>query len=25
MNSSVAEASICTVKYFNEACVLYVF
>jgi hypothetical protein len=25
MNSSVAEASTCTMKYFNEASVLYIF
>ena len=25
INSSVAEASICTMKYFNEASVLYMF
>jgi hypothetical protein len=25
MNSSVAEASTCTVEYFNEASVLYIF
>ena len=25
MNRSVAEASTCTVKYFNEASVLYIF
>jgi hypothetical protein len=25
MNSNVAEASTCTIKYFNEASVLYMF
>jgi hypothetical protein len=25
MNSSAAEASTCTMKYFNEASVLYMF
>lgn len=25
MNSSVAEASACTIKYFSEASVLYIF
>ena len=25
MNSSVVEASTCTIKYFNEASVLYMF
>jgi hypothetical protein len=25
MNSSVAEGSTCTMKYFNEASVLYIF
>jgi uncharacterized DUF497 family protein len=25
MNSSVAEASTCAVKYFNEASLLYIF
>jgi len=25
MNRSIAEASTCTVKYFNEASVLYIF